>query len=381
MLLTTQFHENPLVAGWEGRGFGDNAFLGEWANADSDEPYLACQQGYWFSPAIPVQPYQYYRLRFTSRTSSDSYCAAVFFDASGAELAADCYDSVFASEDWHADCVCFRAHALAAHVRIRFQPRAQPLHIREVSVQPASAQQVRQWADHVAAGNPPLRYEPPRKRWRHLGATMKTLEAGGDLRVVLLGDSIANDTGNSAFDVLLERAYPGSRIEVVNSVRGATGCPYYREEGRVQEYVLRYQPNLVIIAGLSHNYNVEAIQSVVEQIRAAANTDIAVMTGAVASEDRLRERYVERSGQPLDAARRHVETFRPRLQRMAEEEKVEFINMREPWDNFIEQSPRPHSWYLRDAVHANRRGKQVLARIILAYFTSRSAGEEPSQSK
>ena len=246
----------------------------------------------------------------------------------------------------------------------------QPLSISEVRVQPASADEVAAWADQLAAENPPLRYNPPAGRWQHLRATMNTLETGGTLRVVILGDSIANDTSNSAFDALLERAYPQCRVEVVNSVRGATGCQYYQDDNRVREYVLRYEPDLVIIAGLSHGYDVEAIRGVIQQIRAAASPDIAVMTGTVASENKLIERFVKRSEQPPDAARRQAETFRPRLKRMAEEEQVEFINMRDPWDALMEQSPRRHAWYLRDAVHANCRGKQVLARIILAYFTT-----------
>ena len=38
-----------------------------------------------------------------------------------------------------------------------------------------------------------------------LPKTMKTLQQGGNLRIVILGDSICNDTSNSLYETLLKR--------------------------------------------------------------------------------------------------------------------------------------------------------------------------------
>jgi len=69
------------------------------------------------------------------------------------------------------------------------------------------------------------------------------------LRIVLLGDSIIGDIGASKFELLLQRMYPGCKIDKSVSSRGSTGCWWYKDENRVQEYVLRHHPDLLIIGG------------------------------------------------------------------------------------------------------------------------------------
>ena len=41
---------------------------------------------------------------------------------------------------------------------------------------------------------PPVQYSPPVERWEKLPKTRQLLTDGGTLRVVMLGDSIVNDT-------------------------------------------------------------------------------------------------------------------------------------------------------------------------------------------
>jgi hypothetical protein len=69
-------------------------------------------------------------------------------------------------------------------------------------------------------------------------ARRQRLASGGPLRIVMLGDSICNDTSKSLYETLLARIYPKAKIEIVTSVRGGTGCWYYKDEGRVKPYVL-----------------------------------------------------------------------------------------------------------------------------------------------
>ena len=200
------------------------------------------RQGWWQTPPLAVEPFHYYRLKFSLKTECQAYWAVAFLDDKGQELAADVYDGIDASPDWQSSTFCFRAHALAKHVRIRFQPNGQPLLVKNILVEQVVAGDVAAWADEVAAGNPLLRYEAPANRCERLPKTMKTLREGGKLRIVMLGDSICNDTSNSLYETLLMRAYPKARIEVVTSVRGGTGCQFYKDPPHVQEYVLRFQP-------------------------------------------------------------------------------------------------------------------------------------------
>ena len=216
-----------------------------------------------------------------------------------------------------------------------------------------------------------MRYAPPEGRWRRLAETRRRLADGGTLRIVMLGDSICNDTSNSLFEVLVGRACPKARIEVITSVRGGTGCTYYKDENRVAEYVLRLRPDLVVIAGISHGYDAEAIRSVVRQVRTAWACEILITNGAVCPEERMTESFLEHSGLAAAEALERIRTWPARLSRMADEENVELFDTRAAWNACVAASGRPVEWFMRDPVHANGRGKQVLGRILFRYFDPR----------
>ncbi len=63
-----------------------------------------------------------------------------------------------------------------------------------------------------------------------------------------------------------------------------------------------------------------------------------------------------------------MKNYRPALKKVAQQEKVEFLDMRSPWDAYEKSIRRHPLWLRRDYVHANARGRQVLARILEAYF-------------
>ena len=64
------------------------------------------------------------------------------------------------------------------------------------------------------AGMSPVTYRPPEDRWANLPITAAVLCHGeGTLRIVMLGDSIVNDTSRSRWDDLLRKTYPKCRIE------------------------------------------------------------------------------------------------------------------------------------------------------------------------
>ena len=60
---------------------------------------------------------------------------------------------------------------------------------------------------------PPVQYVPPTDRWSNLPLTAKRLKQGGTLRVVMLGDSIVNDTSRSCWHLLLENIGYGDKQE------------------------------------------------------------------------------------------------------------------------------------------------------------------------
>lgn len=370
--MSTDFQKPPLASGWLLTGNERGACEGTWATEDTSPPnhYISFSAGRLDSPLFTVEPFAWYRLRFRSKSPSPGYVAAVSFDDRGIQLLADDYNSIPESPEWSGNEICTRGKATAARAIFRFTPirDGQTICIDDVSVEQVPTQAVASWSDAVYATLPPVTFTPPADRWDYLPRTRQKLQSGGPLRIVLLGDSIANDTGNAPFDALIQRRYPKARIEVVTSVRGGTGCQYYQSDNRIKPYVLDFQPDLLIIAGISNGSDSEAIRNVIRQVRQHIQPDIVVMTGAVAPvvPPSTREFGVEKAREMTEAAR----TFPVRLRAVAADEKVAYLDMRSAWDDYVKTSAKPDTFFRRDPIHANARGRQILARILERYFTA-----------
>jgi lysophospholipase L1-like esterase len=212
----------------------------------------------------------------------------------------------------------------------------------------------------------PVKYAPPADRWQLIPKTMARLQRGPTLRIVMLGDSIVSDTASSQYELLLERMYPRCKVTKIRSVRGSTGCWWYKDEGRVNEWVLKHEPDLLMIGGISQRDDVDSIREVIRQVRAARpQVEILVMTPVFGTYD---PRADKQWAYDLDA---DGPSYRSRLKRMAAEEKVEFVNMTGPWGEYLRASDKTRGWFMRDPVHSNERGQQILGRILERYFAPR----------
>ena len=318
----------------------------------------------WTSEEIPVRPFEYYRLHFQSRTDQDAYWWGIFLNADGEPMVADHVSGVYASEEWSDNDFCFMAKADACRVKLRFSTIGEaPEHVRDVRLAGATGAEVARWADSVYAGMPPLDYEPAADRLRLLPRTINRLCRGPVLKIVMLGDSVINDAGNSPYGALLERTYPATRVPVVTSVLSGGGCPRFKQDGRVKPFVLDYQPDLVMIGGISNGGDVESVREVVRQIRAASKAEVMVMTPAPPVGPDPRD-----GRPPSPAAARTGEDYRRRLREMARGENVEFLEMTEPWIGYVMKMRQPYSFLMRDSHHVNARGREVIARIFEKHF-------------
>ncbi len=216
---------------------------------------------------------------------------------------------------------------------------------------------------------PAVRYDPPSNRWNNLVRTRRRLVEGGTLRVVMLGDSIVNDTSRSCWNLLLERAYRQCKVEKITSVRGSTGCWWYKEPGRVRKYVLDHKPDIVIIGGISHRGDIDSIRDVVGQIRAGSDADILLMTGAFGRVDPCDESQWETIGDP-----EHFSDYRRDLEKLAGEVGAAFLDIEFAWGDYIRQSGKDLEWFKRDPIHANERGEQILGHILATYLTPDESG-------
>jgi hypothetical protein len=222
-------------------------------------------------------------------------------------------------------------------------------------------------------------------RFQYLPSTLRRLLASEDLQAVALGDSIVGDTFGpqyggigwhlgTAWGVEQVALAFNSNIYAGVSVVGSTGAWFYRLPGNVQTYVLAYQPDLVLIGGISNRGDIDALRDVIAQIRAARpDTEFILMTGAVNLQS-----VPSASVLLLDTMDASYESS---LSRLADEVGAAFINMRGSYDEFIIEANRStaavdQAYFQRDPIHANDRGRAILREIVTSFFRPLLACED-----
>ncbi len=217
--------------------------------------------------------------------------------------------------------------------------------------------------DAIYAAMDPLVYQPPAGRFANIPKAMAKLRDGGELRMVLLGDSIIGNTSGSAFDLLLMRRYPKCKIIKITSLRSSTGCTYYQHENRVESYVLKHNPDLLVIGGISNGGDAEAVRSVIRQVRAQKpDTEVLLLTPVFGA---VRDEHIRTFTPEIDTT---TSNFRYNMQKVAAEEHCAFFDMTGPWWAYIQATGKTYGWFQGDAVHANARGCQIIARLLDQWF-------------
>jgi len=211
----------------------------------------------------------------------------------------------------------------------------------------------------------PVKYAPKMAPWKQLPRVATALaKKCGELRIVMLGDSIVNDTARSRWGDRLQEHYPECKISVVAIVRGGTGCWWYKEDGRVAKYVVPQKPDLLIIGGISHNDDIGAVREVMKQVRNEVECDVLLMSEAFGAVDPTDDKQWT-----FDIPDKS-KGFRAKLRDLAVESKVGFLDMTAYWGLYIRESGHELKWFKRDPVHANIRGEQVVGGILFKHLSS-----------
>lgn len=248
----------------------------------NDEGFLVVDaKARWNAPPFKCEPFKYYKLTFKSKAKVDSLWGALFYDKDGKMLDADIYASVHASDDWVDNVGMLRGREGNVSAKASFVSAGEPFCIDDVKVVEVDGKAVAEWLDTLYNTMPPVAYQPPPDRWKFIPKTMERLQSGEPIRIVMLGDSIINDTNNSNFEVLLSRWYPKAEIKIIPSVRGGTGCWYYEDPVQFKSYVVDQKPDLLIIGGISHHSEIEPIRNVIRMARRDVGDEILLMSGPV----------------------------------------------------------------------------------------------------
>jgi hypothetical protein len=316
---------------------------------------------------VSTTPLAFYRLTFESRAASPGYWAVHGFDADGRELA-DNHSSVYASGDWLRHETFFRGMPGAATCELGFRGREGDMEVRDVAVTPANGGEVRHWSDALYASLPPIAYTPPADRHRLIPRARAGLQGGETVRIVVLGDSVANDLWNTYFDVLVEPVCPGARIEVMPAVVGSKGCGYFVRDAAFQRHVVDLQPDLLMVCTVSNGGGIGPFEALVERVRRSLEAEPVVVSAPLGPDHRFA------ADDDSERARAFVELMLER-RAFAQEQAalsarlgVAYLDLRNPWVDYLDACDRPRNWFHRDETHANDRGKQVVARMIARWL-------------
>ncbi|MEI8246090.1 MAG: hypothetical protein WCI51_09685 [Lentisphaerota bacterium] len=330
------------------------------------EGYYPDKGGQLLGPSVPAgrNEFEFYSLSFDAKAPADCYWGVFFNDKNGRMLVPDVYSNVYGGKDkQHYEQVIY-GRENAAGIQ-PFLQSVKGIEVWDLQLRPISAKDAAEWCDRLYQTLPPLSYTPPADRLKLLPKTVDAMQTGRPWRVVMLGDSIINDTFNSNFQSLLMRLYPKADLKFICSVRGSTGCWYYQEPEHFKSYVTDLKPDLLIIGGISHKSDIEAIRKVIEMTGKQIGCEILLMSGPLDEDWR---RHDEQTDAIIPPQTWTPNPFVEKQRQLAEELRIEFLDTATAWHNYLGQSGQPWQWFNRDRVHGNDRGKQIVGRIIETYF-------------
>ena len=356
------------------------------------------------SPRIPIPTANaYYRISFTASAPERAYEAIAFYDAAGV-MVADNYDVVYPGGTNRYGRVVFAQEGVK-EAEVFFQSPT-GCTVSDVRFETATAEEAAAWCDEVYARLPPVTVGPAGDAFLSAPKTLDALKTGKPWRILLLGDSIVQDAFHSQFHALVKRAYPKSDVTWLVSVRGSTGCWFYRIPENFGQWVASYRPDCVIVGGISNwpkatdEFPVtgnDAIFEVGERIR-AAGAELIVMSPALSVDTRLPKGAEAMASVPVRAYDAAAEAEALGLtgyapsepdaglspERFAElksgcaERGWGFVDAFTPTYRWLYESGRPYQFYSRDHVHSGELGKQIIGRVLLAFLRAISTDATPT---
>ncbi|HPP08571.1 MAG TPA: SGNH/GDSL hydrolase family protein [bacterium] len=312
----------------------------------------------WSGRVFSVKKGTFYQMSFSSIASKKSLCFVNFYNSERKKLTADFCSEIRKSNKLLDHTYFFRTFSNVAFAKVVLENQGSKiLRVKNITVEEKEYQDIDVW---IASESRKIPVFPLLKiEKKHLTKTAELLKTGGKLKIVFLGDSIVNDMANSFFDALLRRVYPAVKIEVISSVRNTTGCWYFKHGNRVKKLVIDYSPDLVIIGGISHRNDVSSIKSVIEKIRRYTDVEIVVTNGAFG-----------KTGNPWKQTRSNTEDeFSVKLKKLSDDMKFMFFDTAKFCRQYIHQSGKPYSFFLRDNIHPNHYGRFILS-YLLFYLLS-----------
>lgn len=343
------------------------------------EGYYASKGGRIESPrfALDKKPGEnaWYRLSFAAKSETDGFWWVDFFDRDDKNVN-DVNSRLYASEDWREYEVMVPDMPDATQAVIAFISKKGAF-VRDVKMERVPPGAVAEWCDRRYADLPRLDLSRLEAEWWRLPKTCAALREGRPLKIVFLGDSIMNDAYCGNLTAMIKREFPKCDFTFIPSLRGCTGCWYYRDAANFENYVARHKPDLVVIGGISNTQKAGDYGLVEAEDDVATTVIRCQLIGAEAIVCTPPPSYEFRQGtwkSPFDGVGQLAEAKAPfwfrngYLRRAAARTGVPFWDVTSAPCDAIARSGKPLLWFKRDICHNDDRGKQLIARTMAAYF-------------
>ncbi|MCC5659777.1 hypothetical protein LC608_22940 [Nostoc sp. XA010] len=367
-IFTTDFETEMFAAGWTNVGAGEYGKNLIWSDTGSysGKHHLSIVKhqdiavdGGWESPPFLVKPNQYYKVSFFAKSPQPNYWTILFYNQYGALIGGDHSSLINAAQEWTKQEFYFQTKFPGVTGSIVFKPLTEqslPLDIDNLSITPVTREDVGKWVELVYGKVRTIDYKPLEAREKQLlPNTIKKLKYGGNLNIVLLGDSIANDLSNSFLDILLERRFPKTHINMQFTGKG--GISWLKLQSQVQQRIINHQPDLVICMAISNNpkYLSSPLLRIIDITKKfSQKTDFLLLSPHLRS-------WYEKKNDGL--------VHRNALLQVANNRQVAIIDLMTAWENYLIQNNKQVDSLLRDSVHMNELGRQLSAQIIVDYLS------------
>lgn len=366
-IFMDDFETNPFVTGWTDTPSDPNKNQVDHKNASwlgSSEVgagrSFSVGSGAWYGPALQSAALRYVELSLKAKSAGAGFYGLGFFDNNAEKLPASGYCQVEPSIDGKLYRTIFAVPREADHVRAFFQAGKDPIMIDDVSILSIDDQYALKHIDEsYAAMRPVNELALGDEHWQFLRSTRDILAKGGELSIVCIGDSLANDLAQSQFHLLIERAWPGSSVRLHNEPANNGRPRDFLNSAQFAKRVLQHQPDLVLFGGIStQEVDLPELALLSRRLK-TSQVELVVFTGTMLMPDY----WFEFRDPPT-----RQKQYRQALIEVSEEEKFAVFDLGGAWEDYVLAGNEAVESFRRDSHHANDRGKQIFGRLMARWL-------------
>ncbi|MFO7871077.1 MAG: SGNH/GDSL hydrolase family protein [Kiritimatiellia bacterium] len=366
----SRFETDPFESGWEWKEASWSRRRpargsARWVESPDNRGNhcLEVTSGTWRSPAIPVTNRELYRLTFRSTAAGHGHWGAAWYEEKAEdELSGSVYSRVHTTRNWKSTETVVTPTRHTGYCRISFHPFRSEILVDDVTFTPVRREEAIRIMDRIYSDAPALEAKPPEDRWQYLPGARRRLENGRELRLVVMGDSLANDLASSCFHLLVEKNWPGSKVALYKEVQGG-GRPHHFLNRETLDNMLREcRPHLVMFGGVSTSRrDIFRLRMIANYVRVQSETEFAAFTGTF-----LESRYWDDPDKRIIKKRA---AYRKELKEAGSRDGFAVFDTGGVWDSYLTACGKKPEYFQRDGIHANDRGKQVFGRIMTLFLS------------